>query len=422
MRSSSLFVLALFCSASAPPARANPPIAIVGGLVKPVSGPPIPDGLVLVEGERIRYVGPRRALPPGAEIVDATGKLVTPGLIDAITQLGAVEISLVPSTRDHELEAAAPVRAALYVGEAIDLRSSLIGVARRHGVTSALSVPTGGLVSGRSALVDLAEPTPERPDASLVFGPAAVHASLGARGARVVGGSRAEALLRLRELLEDTRAFMRNRSAFERNAFRPLAVHRLELEAMIPVVERRQPLFVSVSRAADILSVLAFGEREGISLVLVGAEEAWQVAGALAKAEVPVILHPLDNLPADFESRLARQDASAQLAAAGVRVTISTFSSHNAGSLRFVLGNAVRAGLSPELALAAATLEPARILGQAKELGTLQAGLRANLVVWTGDPFEPRSHAERVMVRGTWQSTENRQTRLRARHQARLGF
>lgn len=406
----------------APTALAAPLTAIVGGHVHPVSSPPIPNGLVIVEGEQIRYVGPAKPLPPGATIIDASGKVVTPGLIDAITQLGAIEIELEASTVDSELETQAPVRAALYLGEVLDLRSTLIGVARRQGVTGALSVPTGGLVAGRSAFIELAEPTSGVDERSFVTGPIAVHANLGSSGAKSVGGSRAAALGRLTELLDDTRQFAKNRAAFERNNLRRLSVHRLELEAMVPVTERKLPLFVSVSRAADILAVLALAERERIEVVVVGGEEAWLVAPQLAKAKVSVILHPLDNLPAKFEGRLARQDAAARLAEAGVTVLISTFSSHNAGGLRFVLGNAVRAGLNHEAALAAATLAPARVLGLSRTLGALQGGLRADLVVWTGDPFEPQSHAERVMIRGVFQPTENRQTRLRARHQARLGL
>lgn len=427
MRSRGASLGALFLALSPLAARASAPIAIVGARIESGAGPAIEEGLVLIEGERIRYAGPLRPVPPGAEVVDARGKIVTPGLIDAVTQLGAVEVSLEGTTRDHELEGDDPIRAALYLGDAIDLDSSLIGVARRHGVTAALAAPTGGLVSGRSALVELVDLGAEASAfAALqrrsVQGPMAVHVTLGARGARAVGGSRAEALRRLRELLEDTRVYARNRDAFERNAFRRLAAHRLELEALRPAVEGKLPLFVSVARAADILAVLELAESERLRIVIVGGEEAWRVAPALAAAQVPVIVHPLDNLPADFEGRAARQDAAARLAAAGVRVSISTFSSHNAGGLRFLLGNAVRAGLSPERALAAATAEPARLLGLERELGTLAPGLRANLVVWTGDPFEPAHHAERVMIRGAWQDTESRQTRLRTRHQRRLGL
>jgi imidazolonepropionase-like amidohydrolase len=417
-RMSGLLMAAL---AAAPAAAAERPLALVGGEVHPVGGPPIPGGTVVVRGERIVAVGRDVDVPPDAERIDCRGKRVTPGLVDADGSVGLVEIELEASTVDDAVASPDPVRAAIQAADAIDLASTLVGVSRRHGVTSVVSVPRGGLVSGQSAWVQLLDPTSPLA-AQAVRGPAAMHLVLGEEGAAAAGRSRASALLAVREHLEDVRVFARSRAAFERGGLDELSASRLDLAALAPVVDGRLRVVVSVSRAADIRAVLALARAERLRVALLGAEEAWLVAGELAKAEVPVILDPLANLPARFEARHARSDAAALLAAAGVEVVLATRRSHNASGLRFALGNAVRAGLSTEQALRAATLAPARVFGVDADLGTLAPGKLADVVVWSGDPFEPSSHAEVVLVRGERQAVDSRQTRLARRHMERLGL
>jgi imidazolonepropionase-like amidohydrolase len=403
------------------PVAAEQVTALVGAEVHPVSGPVLPEATVLVRGERILAVGRGLAVPAGARVLDCRGQRITPGLVDSDGSVGLVEIELEQSTVDDTPQRADPVRAAVRAQDAIDLRSSLVAVSRRHGVTSVVSLPRGGLVSGQSAWVDLVEPGSPLA-AQAVRGPTAMHFVLGEAGADAAEGSRAVAMLRLRELLEDARVFRKNRGAFERATLYELSASRLDLEALAPVLDGQLPVVAAVSRAADIQALLAFAREQRIRLALLGAEEAWLVASELAAAKVPVIVDPLANLPATFESRHARSDNAALLAAAGVEVAIATRRSHNASSLRFNLGNAVRAGLSPELALRGATLVPARIFGVERDHGTLEPGKVADLVVWTGDPFEPSAHAASVMIRGELQGTDSRQTRLARRYLHKLGL
>ncbi|MBI2377788.1 MAG: amidohydrolase family protein [Deltaproteobacteria bacterium] len=395
-------------------------IAFVGGEVHPVGRAPIPNGTVIVEGERIVAVGADLALPEGARVIGCKGRWITPGLIAAPTQLGAVEISMSAGSNDSTYVSLEPVRAALRIKDAVDPRSTLFAITRQHGITSAVVAPSGGLVAGQSAWIDLIDSsTGPLPSAS---GPIAMHAALGDAGALAVVGTRAVAALRLRELLEDTRAYARDRAAYQKNAIRKFSATRLDLEAMELVIARKIPLAVHVSRASDIESVLEFGDAERIRLVLVGADEGWVVADAIARAGVPVVVNPLDNLPASIETRLSRADNVALLARAGVVVAISSGDSHNARVLRQLLGNAVRAGLPHEAALSAGTLGPASAFGLADRLGTLDRGKLANLVVWTGDPFEASSAAETVVIRGKVQPLGNRQTRLRDKYLRRLGL
>lgn len=395
-------------------------LALVGGDVYPVSGAPIPGGTVVIRGEEIVAVGLDVPVPPGAQVIDCRGKRVTPGLVESDSSLGLVEVELEKSTVDAE-PSGRPVRAALRASDAVDLRSTLVAVARRHGVTSAVSVPRGGLISGQSAWLDLVGPRSLHLERA-VQGEVALHASLGQSGAGAVQGSRAAAALLLREVLDDARTYRRNKAAFQRNALYDLAASRLDLEALEPYLDGKRTVVLAVSRAADITAALALARQEKLRVALIGVEEGWLVADALAAAQVPVIVSPLADLPVRFEARNARADNAALLARAGVRVAIATRTSHNAGNLRFYLGNAVRAGLSPELALRAATLVPAEVFGVAARYGTLERGKVANVVVWSGDPFEPSSFAEQVIIRGELQPTESRQTRLARRHLRRLGL
>jgi imidazolonepropionase-like amidohydrolase len=402
-------------------AAPEPALAIVGGEIHPVNGPVIPRGTVLIRGDRIVELGPAVKVPPGATVIEAQGRWVTPGLVEGDSELGVVEVDAIRGTNDAGVGSPDPIRAAARMTDAVDLGSALIGVARRHGITSAVAVPYGGLIAGQSAWFDLVDPgSPHAKDA--VRGPAAVHAILGEVGASVAGGSRAMAMLKLREVLEDARVYAKDKGAFERNALRRLVTSRLDLEALQEVLARRVRLVLRVHRASDILAALRFAEEEKITIALLEADEGWMVASEIAKAGVPVLVNAFQNLPASFERRGARSDNAALMAKAGVKVGLTTESAHNASSLRFLAGNAVRAGLPAELALRAVTLVPAEIYGQAKRSGSLEPGKQANLVVWTGDPFEPSSWAEVVIIAGLEQPLENRQTRLRDRYKARLGL
>ncbi len=406
-------LVALLC------ATVPPPLAIVGGRVLPVSGPPIEVGTVLIRGEQIEAVGPNVVIPPGAELIQAEGRWVTPGLIECHTQLGVHEISALTETVDASASTGDAIHAALRMEEGINPRSALIPVARRHGVTSAVVTPIGGLISGRSAWLDLGEPQRTR---DLYFGPVAMNASLGEVGASMAGASRALAVMRLAEVLDDARLYKKRGAAFEQNGLRKLAASRLDLEALQDVLERRIPLVLEARRASDIIGALRFAQREQLRPILYGADEAWLVAEELAKAGAFVAVNPESNLPGRMEQLGARPDNATILARAGVKLILTTESTHNASSLRFYLGNAVRAGLSHAAALEAATSAPAAAFGQKDRYGTLEKGRVANVVVWTGDPFEPRTFAEVVLIRGQRQPLETRQTKLRQKYQTRLGL
>ncbi len=412
-----LFLISLL---AAGPAEAAD-LALVGGEVHTVGGAVIPNGTVVVHGERIVAVGKDVPVPSGAQVIDCRGKVITPGLIESDSAIGLVEIELIDETVDNVVRVPDPIRAAVRAADAIDLRSTLVAVARHHGVTSAVSVPVGGLISGRSAWIDLvAEDSPLLPQA--VLPDTAMHAVLGELGAGAVGHSRATAMSKLLEALDDARVYRSSKSAFVKNALYHLSISRLDAEALQPVLTGQMRLVLAASRASDISAALRMAQKEKLKIAIVGAEEGWLVAGELARAKVPVIVDAFADLPTRFEARGSRLDNAALLAKAGVDVAIATRSSHNASMLRFALGNAVRSGLPKEVALAAATRVPAQIFGKSAQYGTIERNKVANLVVWTGDPFEPANHAETVVIRGEVQTTESRMTRLAAKHARRLGL
>ncbi len=394
-------------------------IAITGGKVYPVSGPPIENGTVLIRDGRITAVGANVAVPDGATRIDATGKWVTPGLINGNTNLGVVEISAVSETRN---ESARPgednVAAAFTIWEGLNPASVLIPATREDGITTVVINPGAGLIAGQSAVVDLVDGSVSD---MVVRSSAAMVANL--QNPRSVGAdSRGELMLRFREVLDDARAYSRNRAAFERAQTREFAASHLDLEALQPVLNGRLPLLVAVDRASDIEAVLKLARDYGIRLIIGGGAEAWQVADKLKAANVPVLTGAMNNIPASFSQLGQRQETAGLLAAAGVRVAIignagggdeETF---NARNVRYEAGNAVAYGMTWDNALRAATLTPAEVFGVSDRLGSLQPGKVANVVVWSGDPFEFATRAEHVIVHGREYRDQSRQDMLTDRY------
>ncbi len=393
-------------------------IAITGGKVYPVSGPAIENGTVLIRDGRIVAVGANVPVPADARRVDATGKWVTPGLINSSTHLGLVDIGAVPETRDYAARGRDGVAAAFRAVDGLNPRSVYVAPAREDGVTSVVVAPAGGMVSGQAAFVDLLQANSATD--MTVRAPLAMVAQLenaGSAGA----GARGELLLRMRELLEDARVFGQNRRAYDAGSSRSLVASRSDLEALQPVLDGKLPLLVSVNRASDIQAAIRLARDYGVKLMISGGAEAWEVAGELAEARVPVLTGALTNIPTSFASLGSRQDNAALLRRAGVTVLITGDggadpTAFNVRNLRYAAGNAVAYGMSWDEALRAITLAPAEAFGLGDRYGALQAGGVANVVVWTGDPFEFTTSAEHVFVRGREIAEETRQEELEERY------
>lgn len=410
-----LSIAAAVLALAAGPAAAQT-IAITGGTVYPVSGPPIRGGTVLIRDGRIAAVGANIDIPAGAQRIDATGKWVTPGLFESSTTMGLVEVDAVQETNDYrfrEGEGGDQVAAAFNVSDGINPRSMVIPVSRIAGVTTAISRPTGGLIAGQAIAIDLLG---NRVEDMTIASPVAMFATLGENARDAGGGARGGETMRLREVLEDARAWAANRGAFERGETRDYSVSRLDLAALQPVLAGRVPLAVEVHRASDIQAVLRIGREYGLKLIIVGGTEAWMVASDLAAARVPVLVKVLNNLPGSFETLGATYENAARLRRAGVQVAITSGETFKAYTIRQEAGNAVAYGLPWEEALRAVTLAPAQIFGVADRYGSLEAGKVADVVVWDGDPLELLTRVNRVFIRGRDIPLISRETQLRDRY------
>ena len=415
LAAAALPLLAVVLSARAAGAQT---IAITGGKVYPVSGAPIENGTVLIRDGKIVAVGANVTVPSDAQRIDASGKWVTPGIINAATQLGLVEIGAEAETREATARGRDNVAAAFTAWEGFNPASVLLAPAREDGITSAVVAPAGGLIAGQAALVDLVEGS----TADMIRrAPVAMVGQVGSSQQAGVS-ARGELIVRVRELLEDARSFSRRRDAYEGGDTREFAASRLDLEALVPVVEGRLPLLLTADKASDIEAALKLARDFRLRIMIGGGAEAWMVADKLAAARVPVLTGAMNNIPGSFSALGTRQDNAALLRRAGVQLAIignaggGDEEAFNVRNVRFEAGNAVAYGLSWDDALRAVTLTPAELFGVESRVGSLAAGRDANVVVWSGDPFEFATRAERVFIRGREAPRSSRQDMLTERY------
>lgn len=419
------------------PALAQETVAITGGRVLTGSAV-IENGTVVMRDGRIVSVG-AGAAPAGARVIDARGKVVTPGFVAVDSGLGGSEVGSVGGTDDLSNNANT-ISASFDVSYGLDPWSITLPAARLGGITRAIVVPnhpgggggrhqddgdadfagagdsgyqSPGLFAGQASIIHLAAGTD-----ILVKPRVAMVAPFGEAGAGISGGARGAEFTQFRETLAEVRLYARNKAAYDRAGLRDLSLSRADLEALIPVANGTMPLIVTVHRAADIQQVLRLAREEGVKVILDGAEEGWLVASDIARAGVPVLLNPVTNLPGSFEVRAARMQNAAALNAAGVLIAIkgNEGSIHRARETRYNAGNAVSHGLPYDAAIAAITVNPARIFGMAGQFGELRAGAAADVVVWSGDPLEPLSQATAIFINGQEQSLTSRSLLLRDRY------
>jgi imidazolonepropionase-like amidohydrolase len=239
--------------------------------------------------------------------------------------------------------------------------------------------------------------------------------------------SRGEFYAKWRALMDDVKSYQTRRTAFESGNTREFMASQANMEALIPVVTGQLPLFLAVERASDILEALAFAREYNLKIWLGGASEGWMVAREIAAANVPVFTGAMNNIPGDFSSLGQRQENAALLRAAGVKVVLigngpGDPDAFNVRNIRQEAGNAVAYGMSWDEALRAITLSAAEVLGATERVGSLAAGRDANVVVWSGDPFEFASNAERVYVRGVMITSDAPHPVDRVRRGHALGF
>lgn len=448
----SLILTASALLASAAPLQAQT-VAITNGIVAVGDGSdPIPGGTVVIRNGRVVAAGSGVAVPANAEVIDANGKWVTPGIVAGFSRLGLSEVDLGADGSDDTETRNSPFSAAIDVAPGINPKASTIAVSRADGVTRAVVAPVAGrsIFAGQGAVIDTAD------DMDAVLRARAFQfVELGEGGADRAGGSRPAAFVLFRNALREARDLgglrypISGRSSaprqvddvpyeerqdpqlLSRDARRTddVMLTRFDAAALVPVVRGRQLLIVHVERAKDILNVLDLRrEFPSLRIALVGATEGWTVADRIAESGVWVIASALNDLPASFEMLAATQSNVGRMSAAGVKVAIGMIDDNDTRYVRNqrqYAGNLVAlrkipgaAGVSWAEAFAMITSKPAEAVGLGTEIGSLGRGRRGDVVIWSGDPLELASAPEAVWIDGVRQPLDNHQTRLRDRYRS----
>lgn len=396
--------------------------AITGATVHTV-GPEgtLENATIVIENGRIAEVGTGIRVPAGAEVIDASGKIITPGLFSAMGQIGLSEVGAVTGTNDA-VQRGDDFSAGFDVADAYNRRSVVIPISRIDGITRALIAPRAGrpdeqgnssrVLSGLASVVQLGDSGDY-----LTRHGVAVVANLGEAGSAVAAGSRAAAIQELRAALADALDYRRNKAAYERGDWREYSVSTADLEALVSVVEGDRSMIFTANRASDIEVVIKLASEFSLRAIIIGGAEAWMLAHELAAANVSVIIDGTANLPGNFDRINARLETGGILAAAGVRVAFGAGAqTHQARNITQSAGNAVANGMDWDAALEAVTLAPAEMYGVAAEVGSIEPGKSADLIIWGADPLELTSYPEQVFIQGEPVPMESRQTLLRDRY------
>jgi imidazolonepropionase-like amidohydrolase len=390
--------------------------AITNARVFPVSGPMIERGTIVIKGNRIDAVGTNVAIPSGAKVVDASGASVYPGVIDASTNLGLNE----PGPRNYDdVSEILPFNQMLRTRVAYQSDSDAIPVARVEGITTAAIWPGGGTIGGEIPVMNLDgwtwEENTVRPSAGLMM--AFPGGGGGGRGGGAAGGGAAagagpDRLGELNKMLEQSRTYAKVPAASRATNW--------NLEPFLPILDGRQAMYVNANGEQAIRDAVAWAEKENIRIVIRTNTDAQRVAAFLKQHEVPIILTSVLTLPPrDDAFHAYTYQAAGVLQKAGVLFAFSSGGYEFTRDVPFQAGRSVAWGLDHDAAIKAITLDAARILGVDKQLGSIEAGKLANLIIVKGDPLEIRSQIQHVIIAGHDVPLDSKHTELYKRYMAR---
>jgi len=369
-------------------------------------------GDILVEGDTILEVSTNPL--KGDIVVDATNKIITPGVIAPDTQIGILEIGAISETRDGDSEM---YSMGFSVYDAINPNSTLIPWNRSNGVTSAITLPDFNWdpLSGMASFLLL--------DGSLRVNGIADVALTGEIGA-VSSGSRAESLILLRDLLEFASVLDEKDMASPKKiseAIEDFEIAELmdlqprDVIALYNLLNNNLPLIIKTNRASDILKLIDIKNLYELNLILMSAQEAELVKGDIAKNNIPVIVNPFDNIPDSFDELASNIRIAASLEEAGIKVMFSESRTHNYHLIRQGAGNAVANGMSYTGAIMALTSNVAKSFN-IPDRGLLQNGMKADIVIWEDDPLEPSTFPVKVFINGNDMDLTTRSSRLTERY------
>jgi imidazolonepropionase-like amidohydrolase len=416
-----LLPLTLLCAAPGSTQSAPAVYAIQGAKIYTLAGPPIENGTVIIRDGKIAAVGANVSVPSDAQLIDAKGLAVYPGLFDPITQVGLSEIGAVSATVDvTELGEFNPE---LVAATAVHPASAHIPVTRAAGITHVVTVPGdgSGTLAGQASAMNLAGWTFDemqiRRSVAMVLNWPTIEThsfdfstfSFNQRPYKEVKEEYDKKVNELSDLLGRARHYAQ---AQEKGSTENFA-RDLKLEALVPVVQGKLPVLVVAGKARDIRNAVEFCGKQNLKMILAGGDEAWRVKDLLKEKKVPVILGPAARLPDEEDDAYDRpMTQPAELLAAGIPIAFASFDTAFSRRLAQQAGNAVAYGLAHDEALKAVTLNAAQMLGLADQLGTVEPGKQANLMVTDGDPLEIRTQLRYLFIKGRLTSTDNKHKQL----------
>ena len=416
---------ALIASDQIPGGPQKRPIIIRNAIVHTVSGETIQSGCVLFKDGKITEVGINLSFPGDSEVIDAKGQHVYPGLMDSYSSIGLVEIDSIRASIDAtEIGSLNPnVRAAV----AFNPDSEAIPVARANGVLTAVTVPNGGLISGRAAVMVLDGWTWEGmtllPDAAMAATWPRFSASL--RGRRPGGGDgeaaaapETDRLAPLHDLMREVKAYGLARSKAPDD--QPID---LRLDAMLSIVDGKTPMLVQANSTKQIQTAIAFSKHYNLKLILLGGADAMQCANLIKEAKVPVVLSGVYRLPIRHDDAYdSAYTLPAQLQEAGILFSIASDGRFGASGLRNLPYHAATAaayGLTEDQALRSITLSPAEIFGVADRTGSLTVGKDATLIITDGNILETPTQVVRAYIQGRQVDLSSKHTQLNEKYKAK---
>jgi len=392
--------------------------AITNATIHTVSNGVIENGIILIDGTTITFVGRNAKITPDYERIDASGQHVYPGFMDAGTQLGLQEIGAVAVTNDQaELGEFNPhVRAFT----AVNPSSVSIPVTRLNGVTHVISMPVSGRMSGKATLMDLYGYTPDsmavQPNAGLHLNwPSAQKGGWwDDRDEEKVKKEYQKNIKELNDFWCKAEFYDKMMSAYQDNPDdKEQPDMDKKMQAMREVVNGKIPVIISVDAKQDILNAIEWTkEHPEARFILAGVQEGWRVADEIAEAGLPCLVSTLYTPERDYDNYQRPYQNPGKLHAAGVKVAIATGDVENVRNAPYHTGYAATYGLGKEEALKAITINPAEIFGVADKLGSIEEGKQANLFIADGDPFEPMTHINQVFIRGYKIPMVSRHTQL----------
>ena len=366
-------------------------------------------GNILIENDTIKKVS--SAKMQADFVIDASGMIVTPGIIGTDTNIGIVEIGALSVTRDDSSEI---YSIGFSIHDAFNPKSTLIPWNRSNGVTSALSLPQGtaspigGL--GSFFVLDGEHDITSKKDIVMIGG---------------VGGSGSSSRAETFAVMDDLLAFASGLNGanlddisetIEKSSIAEfMELHPRDVKALSRLVNNNLPLIISTHRASDILKLIELKEKYDLNLIIKGAQDASLVAPQIAASGIPLIINPINNIPGSFDELASNIQMASRLEEKGINLMFNTPRSHNFHLVRQGAGVAVANGMSYESAIKAITSTPAKVFNIDKR-GEIKAGYFADIVVWDADPLEPSSMPEYLFINGKSIDLTSRSSRLRDRY------